>query len=131
MLNAVFPLCGTAGRADDFELLQHHMHRSWTTADGLPGMVFVIAQTPEGYLWLGTQHGLIRFDGVRLTTLAGGDVRDLENQWITALLVDHAGDLWAGTNGGVLAHLSNSRIVRTYSNRDGLSSGAHQCPIPG
>ena len=44
-----------------------YIHNVWRTADGLPeDPVQTIAQTPDGYLWLGTQEGLARFDGVRL-----------------------------------------------------------------
>src|SRR5258706_6572971 len=40
-------------------------HTSWTVKDGAPGQVTALAQTTDGYLWLGTQTGLFRFDGVR------------------------------------------------------------------
>jgi ligand-binding sensor domain-containing protein len=43
--------------------------KSWRTIDGLPqNSVTALAQTPDGYLWVGTQGGLARFDGVRLVT---------------------------------------------------------------
>jgi ligand-binding sensor domain-containing protein len=40
-------------------------HTSWTNQDGAPGEVHALAQTSDGYLWLGTPRGLFRFDGVR------------------------------------------------------------------
>src|SRR5215813_636181 len=43
--------------------------RSWTTRDGLPGhIVRAFAQDREGYLWVGTERGLARFDGFRFVT---------------------------------------------------------------
>ncbi len=40
-------------------------HTSWTTKDGAPSDIFAIAQTRDGYLWLGATTGLVRFDGLR------------------------------------------------------------------
>jgi signal transduction histidine kinase/ligand-binding sensor domain-containing protein len=117
-----FPTLSRAQAADAFSALVNHMHRSWTMADGLPGMVESIAQTPDGYLWLGTQHGIVRFDGERMTIFNSGAEFGLKTERITALLVDHRGNLWAGTYGGGLAQIVRGRTVRTYSTVDGLTS---------
>src|ERR1700745_2203245 len=46
--------------------ISQYAHASWKISDGFPkGIVNTIAQTPDGYLWLGTQFGLVRFDGVQ------------------------------------------------------------------
>src|SRR5262245_37370483 len=46
--------------------VSQYAHTSWKIRDGFPkGQVISIAQTPDGYLWLGTEFGLVRFDGVR------------------------------------------------------------------
>lgn len=46
--------------------INQYAHHAWTIRDGFfKGMVLSIAQTPDGYLWLGTEFGLLRFDGVR------------------------------------------------------------------
>src|SRR5262245_7433987 len=48
--------------------VSQYQHDRWTTADGLPNhAIDWIARTPDGYLWLGTEGGLVRFDGVRFT----------------------------------------------------------------
>jgi ligand-binding sensor domain-containing protein len=48
--------------------LRHYLQQNWQTAEGLPqNSVRTIAQTAEGYLWLGTAEGLVRFDGHRIT----------------------------------------------------------------
>ena len=44
--------------------LEELYHTSWTTKDGAPSDIFAIAQTEDGYLWLGTTTGLVRFDGI-------------------------------------------------------------------
>ncbi len=45
--------------------LQQLNHKAWSMADGEPGEIDAIAQTPDGTLWLGGTVGLFRFDGVR------------------------------------------------------------------
>ncbi len=47
------------------------IHERWTPAEGAPAPVYAIAQTPDGYLWLGAGNGLFRFDGVRFEKISG------------------------------------------------------------
>jgi len=48
--------------------INQYAHTAWTIREGhFKGAVFSIAQTADGYLWLGTEFGLVRFDGVRFT----------------------------------------------------------------
>jgi len=45
--------------------ISHYAHTSWTARDGFSvGAIFAMAQTPDGYLWLGSEFGLYRFDGI-------------------------------------------------------------------
>src|SRR5271166_512432 len=75
---------------------------NWQIAEGLPQTsVQAIARTPDGYLWIGTQEGLARFDGVRFTAFVGGKDVDIPNKNITALFVDGDGRLWVGTRSGI------------------------------
>jgi ligand-binding sensor domain-containing protein/signal transduction histidine kinase len=84
--------------------LQDFLVRSWDREDGLPAAdVRAIARTLDGYLWVGTTRGLVRFDGVRFVTLTTNDVPALGDNRITCLLVTQAGELWVGTEGGFLA----------------------------
>ena len=65
--------------------------------------VQAIVQDRDGYVWIGTQEGLNRYDGYRFVTYTH-DARDpgsLANNWIWALHLDSAGDLWVGTDGGL------------------------------
>ncbi|HTV41852.1 MAG TPA: two-component regulator propeller domain-containing protein [Candidatus Sulfotelmatobacter sp.] len=96
--------------------------RSWQTENGLPdNMVLAIAQTRDGYLWLGTGQGLVRFDGVscRLFGLQDG----LHGLEISALLEDSRGVLWIGTVGGGLSSYSHGTI-KTFTTADGLNGEA-------
>src|SRR5580692_2564963 len=62
-------LAASEGRCDDLgAALRDFAVRTWSKADGLPdGSVTVIQQTKDGYLWVGTAAGLVRFDGVKFT----------------------------------------------------------------
>lgn len=76
--------------------------RQWAEADGLPQTsVLAIARTPDGYLWLATEGGLVRFDGVKLTTFDRRNQGNLQSTNILALGVDAKGTLWVGTTGGL------------------------------
>jgi ligand-binding sensor domain-containing protein/signal transduction histidine kinase len=83
--------------------------RSWGTAAGLPqNSVNAIAQTPDGYLWVGSRDGLARFDGVRFTVFG---LRDgLQSVEIQTLCLDRHGTLWIGTSGGGLSRWIEGKI---------------------
>ena len=74
----------------------------WTTDDGLPAnAVHSLAQTSDGYLWIGTQGGLARFDGLTFTIFNSKNSGVLEEDDIDTLLGDSRGNLWIGTFGGL------------------------------
>ncbi|MCX6926698.1 MAG: hypothetical protein NT154_26360, partial [Verrucomicrobia bacterium] len=84
--------------------------RSWQTKDGLPqDTVNALAQTRDGFLWVGTSAGLARFDGVRFRAFGLQD--GLRSVHITALLEDRAGILWVGTSGGGLSRWQDGRLT--------------------
>lgn len=106
---------------DPSQAITQYPHRLWQAKDGLPEeTVHAIAQTPDGYLWLATQRGLVRFDGVRFTVFDRRNTEELTSDWISALLVDHEGTLWVGTAGGGLAQVREGRLT-TFSTREDLS----------
>ncbi len=82
--------------------LTQYAHTAWTTQDGyLKAAVRAIAQTPDGYLWLGTEFGLVRFDGVRFVTWSAGDGQHLPSNNIRSLAAARDGTLWIGTLEGL------------------------------
>lgn len=90
----------------------------WHEAHGLPqSRVRAVVQTRDGYLWLGTAGGLVRFDGVNFTafTVATGSLRDNE---VWALKEDSTGALWIGTAAG-LTRLAGGKF-QSYTRADGL-----------
>ncbi|MDB6109354.1 MAG: Two component regulator, sensor protein, partial [Pedosphaera sp.] len=80
-----------------------YLVRVWETdrAD-LPHYCFTtIAQTPDGYLWLGSFANVSRFDGLRFTIFDHEETHDLPSNSVRTLFVDHDGVLWVGTDRGV------------------------------
>ncbi len=78
---------------------------NWTERQGLPqNFVPALAQTPDGYLWSGSERGLVRFDGVRFRVFTPENTPGLPSAWVTSLHADtHDGALWVGTgNGGIV-----------------------------
>ena len=101
-----------------------YTRRVWQTQDGLPeNMSQAFAQTPDGYLWIGTSGGLVRFDGVRFVTFDRGNTSQMTENSIFCLTVSRDGNLWAGTDGGGLLRYRDG-VFRNYSGADGLTNGA-------
>ena len=89
---------------DPGKALSQYIRKSWQTEQGLPeNSIVSIAQTPDGYMWFGTESGLARFDGFRFSVFEKSNTPQLRNSFITSLLVDHNQVLWIGTHGGGLA----------------------------
>lgn len=102
-------------------LAQYHID-SWTTDNGLPhNAVREIVQTRDGYLWLTTADGLVRFDGVRFTTFNRENSPGMVGNRITALLQDNNGDLWMGSDGSVM-RLHNG-VFTGYGPGSGVPNG--------
>ena len=75
----------------------------WTSDSGLPqNSVSAIVQTRDGYLWLGTQEGLVRFDGVRFTIFDTRNTPALSDDWVQSLAATPDGALWIGTVSGLV-----------------------------
>ena len=95
-------LCAPVAHAlDPATALWQYGHTAWRVEDGeLPGVPTALAQTRDGYLWIGTNAGPVRFDGGRFRALASLGGQLLVNQPVTALLASRDGGLWIGTSVG-------------------------------
>jgi ligand-binding sensor domain-containing protein/signal transduction histidine kinase len=113
-------LCAASCRG---EIAENYMVRLWQTQDGLPEQtVQAVAQTRDGYLWIGTTGGLLRFDGSRFMTFERGNTPALKENSVFSLMTSRDGTLWIGTEGGGLVRLDEGGFTR-FSAADGLSDG--------
>src|SRR5580704_17873323 len=113
-------LCPSALALDPSLDVSQYAHTAWQVREGFTqGYIRSIAQTPDGYIWLGTGFGLFRFDGVRVEPwqppLNG---EPLPNNFILCLHVTRDGTFWIGTRGG-LASWRDGKLTR-YPDLDGL-----------
>src|SRR5580704_18898424 len=94
--------CPSAFALDPSLDISQYAHTAWKTREGFfKGAINAIAQTPDGYLWLGTEFGLFRFDGVRKVQFQLPAGEHLPSERIFGLLAARDGRLWIGTAKGV------------------------------
>jgi len=92
--------------------ISQYAHTPWRIRDGFPrGAVNAIAQTPDGYLWLGTELGLVCFDGVKTIAWEPPPNAQLPSSAILSLLASRDGTLWIGTLKG-LASWKDGRLTQ-------------------
>jgi ligand-binding sensor domain-containing protein/signal transduction histidine kinase len=110
--------------------VNQYAHTSWQMRAGFPkGQISSIAQTPDGYLWLGTEFGLIRFDGIKHVLWNPPANQQLPSNFIFSLLVARDGTLWIGTEKGLAswkdgkltqyAELAGRYIFKLLEDREG------------
>jgi ligand-binding sensor domain-containing protein/signal transduction histidine kinase len=112
MLAALFCLLAPNTHANTAPEPANYFFEAWPTADGVDlNSVTTIVQSHDGYLWLGTYNGLVRFDGVRLTLFGPGGVPGLKSGRITALYEDDNHELWIGHETGELSRHKAGRFL--------------------
>jgi ligand-binding sensor domain-containing protein/two-component sensor histidine kinase len=100
-----------------------YSRRVWRSADGLPeDFAQSLAQTQDGYLWIGTSGGLARFDGVSFVVFNRENMSAFLDDSVYSLLVTKDGTLWAGTEGGGLVRYKDGRF-RAFGAAEGLTNG--------
>jgi signal transduction histidine kinase len=108
------PSDGRETKAPHFEV------RHFDGTDGLPAeTINALAQTPDGYLWIGTYRGLARFDGHRMATFDRTTEPELPSERVIGLHVDKLGRLWVATEPGIVYRMTDGRfvVVRDPGNR--------------
>ena len=85
---------------------------TWSTGQGLlpDDSVLALTQTHDGYLWLGTLDGMVRFDGVRCTVFDESNTPRLPSSKIVRLFEDSRGNLWVGTHTAGAALISQGHV---------------------
>src|SRR5437773_3913337 len=103
LLSGILLAWGTGAYGLDPALdVSQYAHTAWKIREGsFKGIIQAIAQTPDGYLWLGTEFGLLRFDGVRTVPWEPPAGEHLPSSHIRCLLVARNGRLWIATTEGM------------------------------
>lgn len=121
-LSALGPLAHAAGEPGLNQLITLH-HTSWQAKDGAPPFVTALAQTPDGWLWVGSSVGLYRFDGVRFERFSP-EGRAMPSSYVRSLSVLPDGSLWVGYHYGGVTQLRDGRILHHYAPRKGGLQGS-------
>jgi ligand-binding sensor domain-containing protein/two-component sensor histidine kinase len=99
----------------------------WQTDEGLPhNSVWALAQGSDGYLWVGTQQGLARFDGVRFSAVDEPQAPELKHGYITALCAGQDGSMWVGCEGQGVIRCKNG-VISHLTEAEGLPSNLVHC----
>ena len=107
---ALFFLSGPLCALDPAHSITQYAHNAWSLKDGtLPGSVFAFAQTSGGELWIGTEMGLLRFDGLHFVPWTAPAGQPLAGKYISALAAAPDGSLWIGTREG-LSHWKDDKV---------------------
>ncbi len=107
---------------DPKKSITQYSHDIWQYDQGLPqSAIQALVQTPEGYIWIGFEEGLARFDGVQFTLFHKGNTPEISYNNIFTLIVAGDSSLWLGTNGGGLIRLKAGKFT-AYTTKEGLSN---------
>jgi signal transduction histidine kinase/ligand-binding sensor domain-containing protein len=115
--------CVPAHGIDRGRKLDELHHTSWTYTEGAPGEVHALAQTTDGYLWLGTATGLFRFDGIRFQPYTPQSGRAFAQRNVVSLFAVPDGGLWVGYWYGGVSFIKDGTVT-DYGAPEGLPSRA-------
>jgi len=92
--------------------ISQYGHTAWRIQDGFfNGAPYTIAQTTDGYLWIGTANGLLRFDGVRFVQWTPPSGKQLLSTVVARVLAARDGSLWIGTTRDALSHWTEQDLI--------------------
>jgi ligand-binding sensor domain-containing protein/signal transduction histidine kinase len=115
--------CSTALALDPRKPLSQYTHTVWQTDTGLPqNTVHQIIQTHDGYIWLATDGGLVRFDGIEFAVFDKQNTPAIKSNQIRNLSEDSQGNLWISTPEGLIRQ--RDKKFTLFNASDGLSTGS-------
>lgn len=121
----IISFCFPSWALDPDKPAAHYLVDQWELSAGLPSQsVITVTQTPDGYLWVATTKGLVRFDGLTFSTVRPKEIDAADPPADTipdALLVDREGTLWIGSSSGLTAYDCTTGQFETYTAADGLT----------
>ena len=122
LLAALPCVAPSAYALDPTREISQYGHATWTLQDGvLPGAPTAMTQTADGYLWIGTRGGLVRFDGVRFVPFSPPAGEKLRSSRILALEAGSDGSLWIGTRSS-LERWHEGRLKKYETPRSQIAS---------
>src|SRR5437879_5679466 len=109
---------------DPTRKISQYVHNTWDSNTGLPqNTIRTVLQTRDGYLWIGTEEGLVRFNGTDFTLFNKSNTDALKNDEIRFLFEDTEGSLWIVSNIRGLARYRNGQF-HSYGANEGFSDHA-------
>ena len=121
-LVAAITAASAAHAQEPAQTLSQLYHTAWTMREGAPGGVEALAQTTDGFLWLGSGAGLFRFDGVRFEIFEAPAGQTMPSVNVSFLFATRDNGLWVGYRFGGVS-LIQGGTIRSYGERDGLPRG--------
>ena len=123
----VSPLCvlllsATTWAVDPHNRISQYGHTVWKTVDGVVVGPEKVAQTTDGYIWIASNSGLLRFDGIKFSSWSPPSGQSLPSQGISALLGSRDGSLWIGTYSG----LSRFKDGNLFNYQTNSNSGIYE-----
>jgi signal transduction histidine kinase/ligand-binding sensor domain-containing protein len=116
-------LCNSAAALTPDRQISQYAHNAWRVQDGfLAGFSFALTQTKDGYLWIGTKAGILRFDGVRFVPWTTPDNERLQHSEVISLLGSRDGSLWIGTRFAGLWRWKDQRLTHFQNTEGHLSA---------
>ena len=107
---------------DPQKTVDQYLEDKWDISDGIPSnTVLTINQTPDGYLYIGTRKGLVRFDGVKFSIVRFAEKEEIYLQEIRDLFVDREGTLWIGSSAGLTSYQYQNGQFKTFTREDGIT----------
>ena len=119
----LFALAANVHALDRERAIGDFYHTGWTVKQGAPGQIAALAQTSDGFLWLATQVGLFRFDGVTFERFEPAVGEHLLSDSVSALFASRSGALWVGYRYGGASLVANGRVVN-FTEAGGFSTGS-------
>ena len=99
LVAVLFGFAAPAHAIDPDRAMSQYVHERWGTDRGFPpGPVYAIAQSSDGYLWIGTKSGLVRFDGMHFSLVRDSPAL-LDAGSVLGLTPDRDGNLWVRLEG--------------------------------
>ena len=116
---------------DPAKSLTQYAHRIWGQEEGLlQPTIYSIRQGQNGFLWLGTQDSLIRFDGIHFREFEGAAEAGLQRTLIRALGEDEDGNLWVASLGSGAVRISPHHQIKRYTKKEGMPEDDAFCVVP-